>query len=45
MLEISKRQLKKIGDRIRNNEATSDDFKIISELISPLVSHGIVPSL
>ena len=34
MLEISKRQLKKIGDRIRNNEATSDDFKIISELRS-----------
>lgn len=34
MIEISKKQLKKIGNRIRNNEATFEDYKIISELRS-----------
>lgn len=29
---ISKKQLKKIGDRIRNNTATNDDYAIISTL-------------
>ncbi|WP_300452958.1 RelA/SpoT domain-containing protein [Fusobacterium sp.] len=34
MLEISKKQLKKLGDKIRNDEATLEDFNIISELRS-----------
>lgn len=32
--EVSKKELKKIGDRIRKNEATPEDFAIISEFRS-----------
>lgn len=34
MIEVSKRELERIGDRIRNDEATLEDYNIISELRS-----------